>query len=44
MLTPLHILMKSPQVTEKTESKLIKTFDVLIDNKAYYNAVDESNL
>ncbi len=43
MLTPLHTLMKS-QISEKTEVKMIKTFEVLIENKAYYNALDVSNL
>ena len=44
MLTPLHVLMKSHQVTDETEFKFAQTFGVLIKNKAYPNALDESNL
>ncbi len=44
LLTPLHTLMKSRQVSAETEFKFAQIFSLFIENKAYFNALDESNL
>ncbi len=44
MLTPLHTLMNCYQGYDDKDFRFIETFDVLIKNKAWPNALDESNL